>query len=172
MESSSPPLYSGYVPASGYFSAPPDVYFSGDFTITAWTLVYSIQAWSRILDFGSGYPMNNVFIALSDYISGNPVGAIYNYTSYINYLCNTSIVLHLHWTHVAMVANGTTAYLYINGSFVAQSIQYVAPNVVRTNNYIGKSSWPGDSLANATYKNIRIYNKALNGLAIINDMQN
>ena len=53
MESTNPPLYSGYVPSTGYFQAPNDVYFSGDLTITAYVLVKSIRKWSRVLDFAN-----------------------------------------------------------------------------------------------------------------------
>ena len=40
----------------GYLQVPEGVYFSGDFTFTAWVYLKSYQPWSRIFDFGKFPP--------------------------------------------------------------------------------------------------------------------
>jgi hypothetical protein len=44
----------------GYLQVPEGVYFSGDFTVTAWIYLKSYQSYSRIFDFGNGRISDNV----------------------------------------------------------------------------------------------------------------
>jgi len=72
------------------------------------------------------------------------------------------------WYHVALVLSGTTGYLYVNGILI-DSERFGAPsNVVRTNNYIGKSN-SVYSNALAVYDDIKIYQGALSSSCIMND---
>jgi hypothetical protein len=48
----------------GYLQVPAGVYFSGDFTFTAWVYLKSYQPWSRIFDFGNGSPSDNVYFSI------------------------------------------------------------------------------------------------------------
>ena len=51
----------------GYLQAPPGNYFlSGNFTVTAWIYLKSIQSWSRIIDFGDGEKNDNVIFGWYD----------------------------------------------------------------------------------------------------------
>jgi hypothetical protein len=50
LESGLPIIYSGTLQSNGYFSAPSDIYFTGDFTITALVNVISTQNWARLID--------------------------------------------------------------------------------------------------------------------------
>jgi hypothetical protein len=43
----------------GYLQVPAGVYFSGDFTLTAWIYLKSYQSYSRIFDFGNGEGKDN-----------------------------------------------------------------------------------------------------------------
>jgi hypothetical protein len=172
MESTNPPLYSGYVPSTGYFQAPNDVYFSGDLTITAYVLVKSIRKWSRVLDFANPGPVDDVQLDLSNLNTGYPVFGVSSGSQIINLNpASQSINLNV-WTHLAAVLNGTSAYLYLNGTLGVQTTQYVPKNIVRTQNYIRKSNYANDELANAKFRNVRIYNRALTLAQIFNDMQN
>lgn len=50
---------------------------------------------------------------------------------------------------------------YFNGIFCSSSSQYQPKNILRQVNYIGKSTWASDELANAVYDELRIYNRVL-----------
>ena len=171
MESSNPPLYSGDVPGSGYFKAPKDVYFWGGFTVTAIVFVKSIRNWSRVLDFANSGPNDIVQLDLSNYNSGRPMFLISNGSQIINSNAVCGIIALNVWTHMTGVLNGTSSYLYLNGTLCSQSTQFVPKNIIRKQNYIGKSNYANDELANAKFRNIRIYNKPLTPSQIINDMK-
>jgi hypothetical protein len=47
----------------GYLQAPSGVYFSGDFTVTAWIYLKSYKSSSRLIDFGNGVANNNILVA-------------------------------------------------------------------------------------------------------------
>lgn len=52
-------------------------------------------------------------------------------------------------------------------------LRFLANNVIRNLNYVGKSSWSGNSLADEYLSDLRIYNRALNETEIqlsINDI--
>ncbi len=65
---------------SDYISVPEDVYFKGDFTISAWVNPRKIKYWSRILDFGNGSDAQNVFLSLSQGASSRAAGSIFGST--------------------------------------------------------------------------------------------
>lgn len=156
------PVYSGYIPSSGYFAAPSDVYFAGaEFTITVWTYVYSVEMWSRVLDFGNGSPRDNVEISLSTRMSGNIGMVVFDDAEYPDYTNPQSRLPLLAWMHLAAVLKDATVSVYVNMSLVFETKQQAPRNVVRTRNYIGKSNWDWHSLVNAKFRNLRIYNRAL-----------
>ena len=61
----------------GYFTAPQDVYFFGDFTITAWIYVKQIDSFSRFLDFSNGPMADNVVLGLSFNSTGKAYGQVF-----------------------------------------------------------------------------------------------
>ena len=136
--------------------APPAVYFSGDFTITFWTMISNInQPFSAVLDFGSQI-FDNIAIHYTNTSFRFYVVNMTHYT-YSDFL---SSVQTNNWYHFAFTLQGTTARMYLNGMLVSWSLDYIIPrNVVRSSNYIGSSSWGYSS--QATYDEIKIYNVAL-----------
>ena len=161
--SSSPTIYSGYVNSTGYFSAPSDSYFGGDLTITAFVYVQTIQYWGRLIDFGIGSGTDNILFALSFGSSGQPILQIYSNTNYDgNNVYSPTAIPNTQWTHLAVILKGTNSSIYLNCTYTcSKNSNYVPRNVVRVNNYIGKSNWGGDSNADARFRNLRIYNRAL-----------
>jgi hypothetical protein len=162
LDSSSPRIYSGRVQSNGYYSAPSDVYFNGDFTITALVNVISQQDWSRILDFGNGAANNNVFISFSYYATGQPIIQVFNNGNLGGMDNPSSTTLQFSkWTHIAGILKGNNISIYLNCTLRnSEILTYLPRNLVRNNNYIGKSNWP-DDYANAKFRNVRIYNRAL-----------
>ena len=57
--------------------------------------------------------------------------------------------------------DGSMANFFYNGVYTGNSSQYQPRSVIRRTNYIGKSSIHGDSLADAVYDELRIYNRVL-----------
>src|SRR5258705_2226258 len=146
--------------ASGYAQATNGVWFNGNFTVEAWVYVRSYNNWSRLLDFANGQNTNNVFLALSGGTGGFPVFGVYtNNNGTPNFTANTQLPLN-QWAHLAATLNGTTGTIYINGVNVGSGALNLPPNVVRTNNYIGRSNYAVDGYANALFDEIRIWNVA------------
>lgn len=168
--STSPSIFVGDVPVSGYFSAPPDIYFDGDFTVTSLVNVRSIQRWSRLIDFGNGAERDNIQLDFSVWTSGYPTIGVFNYNQYPPLPTASQPMPLNEWIHVAGVLNGSLVSLYLNGTDCLNVNQTTARGLIRTKNFIGRSNWSGDELANATYRNLRIYNRALTAQEIAQDM--
>lgn len=164
-----PALYSGYVPSSGYFVAPRDVYFNGDFTLTVWVYAESIENWARLIDFGNGSPRDNVEISLSTRQSGFLGMVVFNDDQYPDYSDSTEAFPLRTWVHLAAVLKNTTVRVFINASFFYQSNQNRPRNVLRATNYIGKSNWDWHSLANAKFRSLKIFNKPLSSTEVLKD---
>jgi hypothetical protein len=154
----------------GYLQVPSGVYFSGDFTVTAWIYLKSYQSNSRIFDFGNLQMIDNVilnFHGTTPQIKGN----IYNKTVTSSIL--TSSIINLNeWYFISFVLSGTTGLIYVNGNQVGTGTLYVPNNIQRTSNYIGKSNRASDLIADAVYDEIKIYQGALSSNDIMNEYRN
>jgi len=127
-----------------------------------------ISSGTRIFDFGNDPASDNIEMFIDDI--GVPMLSIYSgstqYTYSFGYALNINIYKHLG---ITMSANGTFNY-YIDGVLYKTTTgnQYPA-DIVRTKNYIGKSS------NNALFYNggigeIRIYNNAVSSAVVMNNM--
>jgi len=158
---------------NGYYTVPPGVYFSGDFTILAWVKEVSYMEGSRLIDFGNGPNSDNVIAAICDVHSEMPrprifVGANYNNAS--DHFPSAVIKLN-EWYHLAYVLNGTNMTMYINGENVGSQDSMIPAYIVRSSSFIGRSNWyPGDQDANAYFDEIKIYNRALSPDEVAYDM--
>lgn len=143
---------------NGYMQIPDGVYFDGPFTIAAWVLVRSVQNDSQLLEFG--LTSNNQVTLTLPYYSIFEVGLIieneqkYSLASGGPYSPN-------NWTHIAASFDSTYSYIYINGCLVSKTILNMPKKVVRTPNYIGKSSASGSLLPDALFDELRIYSGCL-----------
>jgi arabinan endo-1,5-alpha-L-arabinosidase len=169
-DATNPAEYSGYMPLSGYFTAPPDVYFNGNFTITAYVYLYAVENWARLLDFANGAPMDNVQFVLSSGTSGYPQLDVFRGTEYPALKSATSKIKLNDWVHLAVTMNGTTAAYYLNGTLCGTVVMLQPADVIRKSNLIGMSNWAGNSLPNAKFRNLRIYNKGITQSAVVEDM--
>jgi len=156
---------------NGYLQVPAGVYFSGDFTVTAWIYLKSYQYYSRIFDFGIGQKNDNIILAIKNTTS-QMIGFLFK--SSLNTNIEASSIINLNqWYFISFVLSGTTGYIYVNGVQVASTALLLVPNnIERTSNYIGKSNWPYDSNADAIYDEIKIYNQALASDDIMNEYIN
>ena len=51
----------------GYVTAPPGVYFSGDFSVSVWIKPIIIANWQRVFDFGNYAASDNVIMIVSSW---------------------------------------------------------------------------------------------------------
>jgi hypothetical protein len=152
----------------GYLQVPEGVYFSGDFTVTAWIYLKSYQYYSRIFDFGNGPNNDNVLLGMF-----GATYQIYGVTSKVSsaLAIQTSSTINLNeWYFISFVLSGTTGFIYLNGNQVGTNTLYVPNNIIRTNNYIGKSNWVNAN-ADAVYDEFKIYQVALVPNDIMNEYQ-
>ncbi|CAF0927944.1 unnamed protein product [Brachionus calyciflorus] len=151
---------------SGYARAPAGIYFSGDFTITAWVRLNAYLNHQRLIEFGKQLYSDHVLVSLS-----GPSRQIYfhTYNGNIQYVLDSTTVLPLSiWHYVTFTASGPVMKIYVNGTLVAnktQSATNVVQSVNRLYNFFGKSLFP-DPNANCDLDDLKIYNKELSGSEI------
>ena len=150
----------------GYLQVPSGVYFTGDFTITAWIYLLAYGSFSRIIDFGNGGPSDNVIFCMKS--SDSSMWAQINNAGSYTSMSTPSLIQLNTWYHVAFVLMGTVGYIYVNGNLAINGNQYVPKNVTRSSNFIGKSNY-GNPNAKATYDDLRIYAGALSAAQILTD---
>jgi hypothetical protein len=145
---------------NGFIQMPSGVWFNGDFTVEGWVYVRSYQAWSRLIDFADGPGTNNVYFALTSGTGGLPTSGVFTNNNGAPVVSSTSQLPTGQWVHLAETLHGTTGTIYINGNVVGNGVLNVAPNVVRSNNYVGRSAYASDSYADAIFDELRIWNVA------------
>jgi hypothetical protein len=153
----------------GYLQIPAGVYFSGDFTVTAWIYLKSYQYFSRIFEFGNGINSDNVLLAMlgeSSQIYGNTIIG----SSYMK--IQTSLIINLNeWFFISFILTDTTGFIYVNGNQMINGTLDLTNNIIRTSNYIGKSNWASSLNADAIYDELKIYQRALSSSDIMNEYQ-
>ena len=144
---------------SGYYSIPAGVYFNGPFSISLWAYPRSIKSWERIIDFSVG--LNNNFNSVIFTLSIRLV-VRYNGSNALNVNPANSIPLN-KWSHIVGVLDEAyNGKVYVNSNLTQQSTANVfPPNVIRDSNFIGKSWFNDDPLADAVFDDLRFYNRSL-----------
>ena len=145
---------------NAWLKVPNGMWFSGNFTVEAWVDVNSYNSWSRLIDFSDGPNTNNVYVALSDSTTGDPAMGVFTNNDSLPTLVATNALPTNQWVHLAATGNGTNGTIYLNGVPIGAGTLNIAPNIVRTNNYIGRSAYSGDSYANSIFDELRIWNVA------------
>ena len=140
---------------------PPGVYFSADFTLTAWLYIKETTSYnSRLIDFGNIDYTDNVFV----FFNSMKITYIIQVNSGLNYRMSTNSTLELNkWYHITITLNGTTGSVYLNGRLAVSQTVIVPPNVLRNYNYIGK----GRPIA--VYDDLKLYQGAMSQEQILND---
>ena len=145
---------------NGYYSVPPGIYFTGDFTITFWG--FSITGYSNFISFTVNA---NYLDAIIFYfgIGFNPSRYlprinIYNGTSESSLSTPYSIELNV-WDHFAITLSGKNASIFVNGSKIANGITNIPNNVNRTLNYFG--TFPNNAASQAKMDCIKFYNRSV-----------
>jgi len=144
---------------------PPGVYFSADFTLTAWLYIKETTPDnSRLIDFGNINYTDNVFVFFNSlkitYIISVNRSTVWN----VNYGMSTNSTLELNkWYHITITLNGTTGSVYLNGRLAVSKTVIVPRNVLRNYNYIGRNR------PIAVYDDLKLYQGAMSQEQILND---
>ena len=121
----------------GYLQVPSGVYFSGDFTVTAWVYLISYQTFSSILNFGNSPTSDNVFLYLYK-MSYEIYCNVYQGSTRSSFSTSLSFFNLNQWYFVAFVLNYQTGYIYINGNLKGSGTLLVPNQINRTCNLIIK----------------------------------
>lgn len=150
----------------GYLQVPKGVYFSGDFTITAWIQLKAYQNFSVIVYFGNGASKESIIFGM-DSTSQGVMGAVINQPA-IAYLSTPNITQLNEWYHVAFTLSGKIGSIYVNGLLRSRVTLNTINSVQRINNFIGTNGF-GTSYASAVYDDLKIYVGAMTDYQILND---
>jgi hypothetical protein len=144
---------------NGYLQIPSGVYFSGDFTITAWIYLKSCTHLARIIDFGNGVSDNNVIFGMNDNTS-TLIGEIFHNNNKNKLESDFKLDLN-QWYFVSFVLIDTTVYIYVNGEKISNGKSHIPINILRKSNSIGKDNLNRSENVNAIFDEIKIYKGAL-----------
>ena len=153
-----------------FLKIPPATYFNGDFTFQTWFLKRSNHNWSRVFDFGNGPGEENVIVVLSRETSGILSFHI-NKDGYSRSFELSDPTPLNEWTHITLRLTGNIGWAYINGNLVKYGLLQAPPDMERNVNYIGRSNWNGDQMADVLLDEFRVYNTALSPAVIKSDFR-
>lgn len=161
-----------FMAGQGQYVDAPDlnVDHSNGLTFMAWVRYDSFQRWSRIFDFGNGAGVHNLILAnrgtTSDLHFSIRDGAGSSSITATGAL-QTGV-----WQHVAATVDAQgNASIYLDGQEVASGTVNVPDNLVRTNNYIGRSNWANDLDFAGNMDDVSYWNTALSQTTIRNWMR-
>ena len=136
----------------------------GAMSVSTWVKFDSFdQNWSRIFDFGNASASDNILLGhmgtsndLAFHVydgAGGPAEASLDISDFFTVG---------EWVHVtATIAGDGTMSIYKNGVLAGQTAGFVPTEMVRTNNYIGKSNWSANGHLDGAIDEFAVYNKAL-----------
>lgn len=114
------------------------------FTYSVWAFPTSVAAWERLMDFGNGGGVDEIYLAREN-TSQNLVFEIVNNPAKSTLVVPNAIALN-EWQHFAVTVAGKEARIYRNGALMgAGTLTDTLSAVYRAVNYIGKSHWGADA---------------------------
>ena len=158
----------------GYTQVPPGYFFDTDqFTISAWVYPDQLGINSRVMDFGNGDAIDNIFLSLT-----YPTPAVAPtlgmwYSKSIACELFATPLTNKKWQFLAATFNNQSAYIYIDGVAKASksNITYLAQPILRSNNYIGKGNFFGDGYSYSYLDDLRFYNLSLSQSQVVKLMK-
>ncbi|MES2389620.1 MAG: LamG-like jellyroll fold domain-containing protein [Bacteroidota bacterium] len=141
---------------------------NASFTFTAWIKPRTLTAWARILALSNGAGTSALDFASATGTNGNAaIGIWKNGTGYPGAAATSPLPLNT-WSHVAILSNGSSTSIYVNGQLAGTASINGAniPTGTFSINQIGRSPW-NEPLLNADLDEIRIYAYALQDSEIL-----
>ena len=136
--------------------------FTQGLTILTFVNPGNTNTWERIIDFGNGPRSDNILFNRQG-ITSNLAFEIYNGIDQLptfTAIKNNGLINN-KWGFYVTRLDGSNNLLKNQNNADLIVTSYLPSNVVRNNNYIGKSNWVNDSLFGGDIGIIAIYNKAL-----------
>jgi prepilin-type N-terminal cleavage/methylation domain-containing protein len=139
---------------------PASINWASGYTVEFVAKWNSLNSWSRIMDFGVGQPIDNILFANS-LTTNNIEFDTYNNTtglavSATNVIDSNSII------SFQITVNGAGATtIYKNGKILTSGTSMIVRNILRNNNFLGRSNWVTDGYFNGLIYGFRIYNRVL-----------
>lgn len=143
-----------------YIALPPmDPAFSKGITIEAWVHYDSFRNFSRIVELGNGSYNDNVALCNSS-TNGDLLLQVYRGAS-LHTLSASGVLETNVWIHVAATIDAQgNATLYKNGTSVATGSVHLPRELVRSQNYIGRSTFSGHQYFHGRIDEVRIWRSA------------
>ena len=136
-------------------------------TFSAWVNLDALANWQRVFDFGTG--TNNYLFLTPRHSSSGTVRFAIRTPSVAEQIINGTAALATgSWQHVAVVLDGATGTLYVNGAQVGQNTAMTLNPTslgATTQNYLGKSQW-NDPYLDGRIDDFRIIGRALTATEI------
>lgn len=145
------------------------IHLLSDFTISTWVRLDELKTWMRIFDFGKG---TDTYMMLT---ADNGSGITFqlkagNMTQTVTTTRKPAIN---NWNFYTITLSDNTLSVYFSGSLIGKSSTFtLRPYDIgaSTNNFIGKSQWPGDPFLKGTVDDFRFFNYALTDQEVNNLM--
>ena len=152
---------------AGYF------FYTPQFSISAWVYPRSVGNYARLVDFGNGAPIDNVYFTLT---TGTDLKAYFKVcqgSTCTPYPTSSIALVENKWQFMTATFDGFTLRIYINGQLTASQLRnYMLPKIVRQNCYFGKSNFASDLYSYFYVDDMRFYNISLTSCQIGNLMNN
>lgn len=153
-----------------YVELPPmDPDYANGFTVEAWVRYRSFQCWSRIIDFGNGAGVDNIFFA--NWGTTNKLVFQVHRDEGARDITAAGVLETGTWMHLAATVDRYgNAALYKNGQVLITGSIAVPRTVRRTRNYIGRSNWAQDGYFDGDMGEVRVWKVARTQEEIQQDM--
>ena len=143
-----------------------DFQLGGEITVEGWIYPRAHQNWQRMIDFGNGEYADNILITTSRGTTGKPYFEVF--IGGTAYKASSPDAISLNsWHFLVGVVGGGRVKLYVDNVLKAD---VAGPsglnNLIRKNNYIGRSNWSANAYFKGLIDEVRIYNRALSASEI------
>jgi fibronectin type 3 domain-containing protein len=136
-------------------------------TISTWFNTNVLATWQRLFDFGTG--TTNFMMLTAQGPTANRLRFSIITPTVAGQDINSSVATPLGWNHVAVVLNGSTGSIYLNGVLVGTNTEMTLnPSSLgtTTQNWIGRSQFTADPYYNGRIDDFRIYSRVLSATEI------
>jgi hypothetical protein len=145
--------------------------FTNGMTVIVVANMGDADYFERLIDFGNGASNNNIYLSRLG-TSNDLHWMIYSATNSSS-LTAVGGILNNTTAIYAVTVDGSKYRIYRNGIEIASTNTTVKPNnVIRNNNYIGRSNWSADAYYDSSISAVMIYNTALSEKQIYDNYVN
>lgn len=131
------------------------------FTVTLWAYPTAVKDWARFIDFGNGEYNDNIIFGRRANSNDLFLEGYEGHSSGGQVIASGALELNKWQFFAAVVDSEGNAVIYKDGQVVASGTTVCPPDVLRRNNYIGKSNWSADDYYSGYMDDIRVFNYAL-----------